>query len=232
MINMANKLELYLKEPRLAVVNELAKTLYDRAGLEVHNYPHALWDTEKIIIIGEAEGHRDISLSIAAGLMHDTGVSRGPYKDHSVNGGKNVREYLPGIGFNPIDIEEIAVAVEEHNGLEHISDTSRYLYDGDTLNKSGSHGLRQCEAVGKEFGLDLTGMTKRFLPYFEKLAQKGFYTDTAREIDREMGNGQLAGLELTLEFWKKSDELLRQGNLNEIEIIKKLKGVLNIEDEC
>ena len=134
--------------------------------------------------------------------------------------------------FNPIDIEEIAVAVEEHNGLEHISDTSRYLYDGDTLNKSGSHGLRQCEAVGKEFGLDLTGMTKRFLPYFEKLAQKGFYTDTAREIDREMGNGQLAGLELTLEFWKKSDELLRQGNLNEIEIIKKLKGVLNIEDEC
>ena len=68
-------------------------------------------------------------------------------------------------------------------------------------------------------------------PYYV-YQQKGFYTDTAREIDREMGNGQLAGLELTLEFWKKSDELLRQGNLNEIEIIKKLKGVLNIEDEC
>ena len=223
------KLEEYMaKDHRLSQVNALAKKLYGFADLKLHNYDHALWDTEKIITIAEAEGHKDIALTISAALMHDSGVSSGPYSDHPENGGSNVRFYLPEIGFDRRDVEEIAVAVQEHNGLKHSSDTSRYLFDADTLNKSGAHGIGQCMMVGEEFGLDFGEMAARFSAGFAKLVEKGFYTGTARDIDREMGNQEYPGLELNLEFWRRADILLRDNYTGDI--YKKLREDLKIED--
>ena len=216
------RLEHYLKSyPRLQRVNELAKELYAQGGLPLHNYDHAVWDTEKIILICETEDIRKIVNKISAGLIHDSGVSRGPYEDHSINGGKNVREYFPILGFSGQDTEEIAVAVEEHNGWTHTNETSIILYDADTLNKAGAHGIDQCFKVGEERELDLKGMQERFLPYFVKLVDKGFYTATADQINMEMGNGHLPGLTLGLEYWRKVEEHLKSGDLPEDEIIKK-----------
>ncbi len=226
------KLDAYMRgDRRLAEVNALAERLYARAGLIAHNYQHALWDTNHIIDISESIKYENIALPIAAGLMHDTGVAIGPYKYHSANGGKIVREHLPDIGFRLNETEEIARAVEQHNGLEHTTFTAQILYDGDTLNKAGAHGIQQCALVGVEFKLDLPEMTKRFLPYLEKLVAKGFYTPAARKSDREIGNCTRGGLEVTLAYWKKVDELLRQGDILQDQVLAEAKKFVGIQDE-
>jgi len=207
------------RDPRLQRVNTLARILYAKGDLPLHNYEHALWDTKMAIQIAERESHPNISLPIASALMHDSGVSRGPYQFHAKNGAYNVNKYLPALGFSPLETEEIAQAVFEHNGWDHNSDTAKILYDADTLNKAGAHGIGQCQLVGIERNLSLEEMTTRFLPLFEKLVAKGLYTKTAREINQMKGTIQYTGLEVTLQFWKRIDALIKFGHADDHHMI-------------
>jgi len=225
-----NKLEVYIaKDPRLAEVNELARQKYAQANKVVHNHQHALWDTENAILIGENEGNVNLSILISAGLMHDTGVAEGPYKDHAVNSGIIVRRELPALGFAGDEVEKIASAVEQHAGSVHTSTESQYLYDADTLNKAGVHGIEQYLLIQQEFNLSLPQLIQRGIRSITEYVKKGYYSQTARKIDKEMGNGQLGGLEVSLEFIKKVGILLREGRLSEQEIIEKAKQLTGIK---
>ena len=215
---------------RLNLTDHLAKLLYEIAGKRAHNYSHAFWDTEKIAIIVEQEGDRDSAIPIASGLLHDTGVSQGEYKDHAKNSGVIVRKCLYTYGFSADDTEEIAVAVTEHNSWQHSSVTSQYLFDADTLFKAGGHGIFMCEEVRIEFGLSVPEAAQRFAPYFQKLVDQGFYTNTAKAIDQELGNDRFSGLEMTAAYWKKVDDGIRAGNLQETEIIKNARAFVGLEN--
>ncbi len=217
-------------DQRLVQTDSLAREMYGRAGRQAHNYTHAIWDAKKIAAIAEAEGHRDIAVPIAAALLHDTGVALGEYKDHALNSGKIARQNLPGFGFCEDDTEEIAKAAEEHNSWEHSSDTSRYLYDADTLNKAGPHGIRQCEKGKEEFGYTLVQMRDRVFPYFQSLLDKGYYTKTAEKIDHDMGSIGMSGLEFSVAYWSWIDDQLRRGCLPETEIVLKSKKHFRIQD--
>lgn len=226
---MGEKLDQYLNEDTCLVeVDLLARGFYEQAGLLVHNYDHALWDTETAIRIWEGERNTDISRLIAAALMHDTGVVKPPYKDHGKNGAELVRVHLPRLGFSKEEVDDIATAVLEHNEWDHSTPTSRDLYDADTLNKSGVHGIGQCRAAQEEYGFNLRQIADRFLPYLGRLIKKGFYTKTAREIDVEMGSGK-PGLEVTLAYFKKIDELLREGGLDDTQILAEVNKIFGVK---
>lgn len=228
---MENRLESYIKkDPRLIKVNELARQEYDEAGKLVHNYNHATWDTEKAIEIYENENSTEVNstILIASALMHDIGVSILPYEDHTINGTKIIKEKLPSFGFTSKEIDKIALAVEEHNGLIHTFPESQYLYDADTLNKAGAHGIQQYFLMGHEFGLSVSKIAKRVINTLPKKIEKSYYTKTAKEIDEGLGNGKYCGLELTLNFWEIFNDLLKEGNMKEHEIINKAYKILGI----
>lgn len=236
---MKNKLEFYIKkDARLIKVNELARECYKKGGELVHNYSHALWDTEKAIIIGENEGNVNFSVLISSGLMHDSGVAIGPYKDHAINGSKIIRKEFPKLDFRGEEIDKIALAVEEHDGFIHTLLESKILYDADVLNKAGAHGIHQYILVAYEMGITLPRLAQkvikspkspqREIKTLSKRIEKGYYTETATKIDKNLGNEKYSGLELTLEFWKTFDKLLKEGKMKEHEIINKTYKILGI----
>lgn len=222
-------LEAYIKNDfRLELVNDLARKMYEDAQLAVHNYHHAVWVAEKAIMIGENEQKADMSILIPSALLHDAGAAIGDYRYHAVNGGKMIRRELPGLGFRDENVEKIAVAVEEHSGLNHGSYESKYLFDADTLNKSGRHGIMQSRLCAEEFGMSVQETAERYIVRFPELIKKGYYTQAAKEIDKNMGINGLSGLEMTLEYWKKVSELLKEGNLGEMQILSMAESPLGV----
>lgn len=216
------------KDFRLEWVIELAKKMYEQANLPLHNHSHGLWVAEKATLIGEKEGEVDISALISAALLHDAGVAEGAYTGHAATGAKIARRELPDLGFVYENTERIALAIEQHSGFNHTSNESRYLYDADTLNKAGKHGIEQCRLACEEFGFSIDDAAKRYIPLFFKLNSKGYYTKTAEEIDVEMGVCGFGGLKLGLEYWKKINEILKKGNVKETEILLMAKSYLGI----
>lgn len=228
---METRLESYIKEyPCLIKVNKLARQEYAKAGKLVHNYNHAIWVTEKAIEIYENEKPTEINpnILITSALMHDTGVSIEPYEDHTINSSKIIKEKFHSLGFTSKEIDKIALAVEEHNGLIHTFPESQYLYDADTLNKAGAHGIQQYFLIGHEFSLSIPEIAKRAISTLPKKIEKSYYTKTAKEIDKGLGNDQYCGLELTLKFWETFNNLLKEGNMKEYEIINKVYKILGI----
>ncbi len=237
------KFEDYLQtDQRLQKVNELAKALYSFGGAHLHNYPHARWDTDMIIRIGETE-RLDTARIMPAGLLHDTGVAIGPYEQHAPNGEKVARLFLPQASYNDTEVEEIAIAIGQHNETDPDKKdlrkriTAQVLFDADTLNKSGVHGLNQYVEVSKErnwdfrnIRVDLELATVRYFPYSQRLVEHGFYTETAKEIDREMGNSRFGGLELVAKFWETVQDKLRNGNLTAREITQLAKESIGVEE--
>jgi len=222
-VTMSERVTCFEEDPRLIKVDNLAYDIYRKGNHKAHNYDHARWDAERAAEISMIERPSFATLTVAAALMHDTGASIGEYKDHGCNSGVLVRMHFPHFGYSPFEVGLIARAVEQHNQWKHTNDVSRILYDADTLNKAGEHGIQQCNLVGEEFGLPLIRKAERFSPYFRKLFEKGYYTDKAKEIDLRMGNERFAGLEMTVAFWEKINQLIREGTLQEEEMMKVAK---------
>jgi hypothetical protein len=208
--------------PRLAAIAKEAKKLYDSAGLLVHNYEHAAWDTERIIEIAVAEDlpANVMEDAIIAGLLHDVGVSKNIYREHALYGAQIAFDILE--DYDPERAVAISNAILWHNdGEPHEGDIARILHDADTLNKAGEHGIRQCFLVASEFdflyesddrvnlvhstlrtGNNLGDMKHRFLPMYESLCKIGYYFPSAKEIDKQMGSpAYSSGLELARNFW-------------------------------
>jgi len=228
---MKNRLEFYIeKDPRLIKVNELAKQEYLKAGKLAHNYNHAIWDTETTIKIYENEKSTEVNptILIASALMHDTGVSIGHYTYHAVNGSKIIRREFPKLGFTDEETEKSALAVEQHNSLIHTFPESQYLYDADTLNKAGIHGIQGYFLVAHEFGSSISKIAQRAINNLPKGVEKGYYTKTAKEMDKSLGNEKYGGLELTLEFWRLFDKILKEGKIEENEAINKAYQILGV----
>lgn len=242
------RFEDYLQaDARLQKVDDLAKSLYAFAGAHIHNYQHARWDTNLIIRIGEEEKEGNMPLLISSGLLHDSGVSIGPYKNatgdlHAANGERVARLFLPQAGFSKEEVDQVAIAVGQHNETEpskkylRTLTTAKVLFDADTLNKAGVHGLDQYVKVNEEWGWkieenreDLEAATTRYSPYSQKLVEHGFYTNTAQQIDREMGTANFGGLELVAKFWKTIEDKLRDGKLSASEIVQSARD--KVEEE-
>ena len=235
-------------DSRLQKVDSLAQSLYAFAGAHIHNYGHARWDTDMVIRIGEEEKEGDVPLLISSGLLHDSGVSIGPYKNatgdlHAANGERVARLFLPQAGFSPEEVDQVAVAVGQHNETEPSKKylrtlaTAKVLFDADTLNKAGEHGLDQYVKVNEEWGWkiednreDLEAATARYAPYSQRLVEHGFYTDTAREIDREMGTSRFGGLELVAKFWETIEDKLKNSKLTAEEIMKLANECVGVEE--
>lgn len=220
------------QDPRLIGVRDLAKEMYAAGSLSLHNYEHALWDTNVAIRIAKQELGVDVFKVIPAALLHDAGVGIGPYKDHIANGAKLARERLPDMDYNEADTEEIATAIFQHNGWTHTNPTSKVLFDADSLNKAGVHGIEQIIRVSKEFGTPTKVMPERFIPYIKQLIDSTFYTETAEQINIEMGNNQYNGLNLTLVYLQEMDRFLKEGNLTEKEILHKVNELFGVQHEA
>ncbi|NQU99018.1 HD domain-containing protein [Candidatus Woesearchaeota archaeon] len=217
-------------DSRLQKVSALAEELYLKGQDKVHNFAHALWDTSTGINIINNEVGYDVTLFIPAGLMHDTGITKGPYNKHMENGGILVRKHLPGLGFNQAEVEEIATAVKEHNGDEHTTNTSRILYDADTLNKAGVHGINEWLLYWSQFPTSAEKAAEESISYLDKLEKKGFYTETATRMNQEAGFDEVSGLVLTLKFWEEIGNLIKLEELTDSEALQRAKQSLGIEN--
>ena len=196
------------EDPGIKEVHDIARDAYNKTGKLAHNYNHVMWDAVKALQIAETIEDVNYSILLPMVFLHDIGVTMGPYEKHAETGAKMARGGLPDVMFGPKEIEAIAKGIEEHDTQTQTFLESQILYDADTLNKAGAHGIQQCHLVGQEFGLSLDDMAQRFVQRYEQIVGKGFYTDKAREINQEMGNGIVGGIQQTQQYWQMVSQFL------------------------
>ena len=206
--------------------NEIAKS---SKILVAHNPRHMMWDakTAEIIYSTELElnkseeiGQANIKLIVAAALLHDIGAYLGEYKLHDITGQKHIMstdflsKFFGSIRKNLIDmdeIEKIATIVGEHNNYQQSTIESKILYDADTLNKAGIHGIFQSFNIQKEFGVNLLKVAQRMVDGVKKkLDSNYYYTLAAKKQDQSMGEHGLGGLETTQIYWENVLDILNE----------------------
>ncbi|MFH1053453.1 MAG: HD domain-containing protein [Candidatus Woesearchaeota archaeon] len=177
-------------------------------NLPVHNSQHGFWVADKAIHIAnilEEDVRYKVLISMA--LLHDVGAHE--YARHPELGAEIAQRELPRfMELTADELELIAQGIREHDGQIHTFPESQILYDADTLNKAGSHGIQQCHLAAVEFGLDAQQMVDRWVPGFRKKIEKGYYSNRARELDRQAGNGVVGGLEMTYQHMENLANLL------------------------
>lgn len=92
------------------VVNLLNEKLSDK--YYYHNDEHTLYIAAKAIEIGKQENctARELDLLYAAALWHDTGYIN-TYTGHEAESCVLARQYLPGYGFSPDDINKVCAMI-------------------------------------------------------------------------------------------------------------------------
>jgi len=178
--------QLTKEEPKIKKIYDYAKTKYDQANLNQHNFEHVIRNLFIALVIADTEKNVNYSVLVSGVLLHDIGFTeRASSKDHALKGAEIIKRDLPEFGFSENEIKEICHCVKEHSSKPK-SLEAKILFDADLLEKSDFfagfyRAQNECKMPLDKF---INGAIKMILEF----KKNGFYTEKAREID----NGGLA----------------------------------------
>ncbi len=179
-----------LKEPRLGKLYSTMKTRYE--GLKIsHNWEHIMRVTLNAVVLGTEE-HANLSLVIAAALLHDIGFITNPSepKRHNEYGAAACHSYLT--EWSEAERKKISDIILKHKGkypgymaYEPSSLEEKVLCDADQIDKFGWVGLLQVIKVYDEYGSlgyknfdTLRGLAEGI----EEASHIELYTDAAKKM--------------------------------------------------
>lgn len=98
---------MHINQPMIDFVINLLKARIP-ATYYYHNYEHTLYVMDNVLEIGKHENctEKELELLHTAALWHDTGYIN-IYTGHEAESCILARQYLPGYGYSPVDIDRI-----------------------------------------------------------------------------------------------------------------------------
>jgi HD superfamily phosphodiesterase len=181
---------------RLVSLVEIAKGMYDRAGLKRHNWGHISRNFRRAVKLLEWEP-ANVEISLAGVVLHDIGYFYGCLKDHAHVGAEQCGNILVEHGFGSEEVAAIKHCIVSHDpasGVLPQTMEAKIVYDADMLDKSDIAQLLSgslCD-VAEEFGVTLTEHAGSFVKRFEPLLkeERAFFTEAGKKWD----NGDLAAI--------------------------------------
>ncbi|MFC1780249.1 HD domain-containing protein [Patescibacteria group bacterium] len=190
------RLQKYLKEPRIKKLYNKVKKEFEKRGPISHNWDHIYRDIIHTIWIGEAEG-ADMDIVLPAIILHDIGFLYDPDpSNHHIVGAEKCLEWLD--DWDEEEKAKISRCVRCHKGKsrefgdEPKTLEEKVVCDADLIEKYGMIGVLQGLRTLVEFGeisrpefKSLYNIVKKFT--FIEESRFDLYTKTANKIAKKRG---------------------------------------------
>lgn len=169
---------------RIAKVYLCGRSIYDKACLPQHNWEHIIRVLFRALIIAartRGPAVVDYSILISAVILHDIGVTEGPYRSHAERGSEMARRLLVQLAYKREEIRRICECIKCHKDAEG-SDTieAKILFDADRLKKSGLGGAFASYRSQLELGESISKWA-----YQRKYRKRDLFTRAARQISED-----------------------------------------------